>query len=268
LPLFAGIRKRGAGLGPAITFLFAGPAINIAAMSLTISVLGINIGLARIVASISISILVGITMAMIFRERSEGSGFGAEESEGHKTSKKTIFAFFAMMVGILVVNGLQIEFWMKYYMMGALALFIAALVLLKFERGLAKKWLGETWNFSKMLIPLLFIGVFIAGFIMPLLPQQLIEGVFGRNNIFGNLVASIFGAFMYFSTLTEIPILQALIAKGMASGPALALLLSGPSLSLPSMMVIRKVLGTKKTAVYVLIVIIYSTIAGLIFGLL
>jgi uncharacterized membrane protein YraQ (UPF0718 family) len=129
-------------------------------------------------------------------------------------------------------------------------------------------WLEETWNFAKVLLPLLFIGVFIAGFIMPLLPQSLIESLFGQNDLIGNLIASIFGAFMYFSTLTEIPILQALIAKGMASGPALALLLSGPSLSLPSMLVIRKVLGTKKTATYVLIVIIYSTIAGLIFGLL
>jgi len=117
-----------------------------------------------------------------------------------------------------------------------------------------------------MLLPLLFIGVFIAGFIMPLLPETLIQSLVGQNTVLGNLISSIFGAFMYFSTLTEIPILQALIAKGMASGPALALLLSGPSLSLPSMLVIRKVLGTKKTVVYVSLVIIYSTIAGLIFG--
>jgi hypothetical protein len=117
-----------------------------------------------------------------------------------------------------------------------------------------------------LLIPYLFIGVFIAGFIMPILPQEIIESFVGQNTITGNLIASIFGAFMYFSTLTEIPIMQALIAKGMASGPALALLLSGPSLSLPSMLVIRKVLGTKKTAVYVLLVIVYSTLAGLIFG--
>jgi len=129
-----------------------------------------------------------------------------------------------------------------------------------------KMWLKETWNFTKLLIPYLFVGVFIAGFLMPLLPQELIEGAVGQNTIIANLVASVFGAFMYFSTLTEIPILQALIAKGMSNGPALALLLAGPSLSLPNMLVVRRVLGTKKTIVYVTLVVIYSTIAGLIFG--
>ena len=138
--------------------------------------------------------------------------------------------------------------------------------LLKFKDHITRVWLEETWSFAKMLLPLLFIGVFVAGFIMPLLPQTLIENMVGQNTIFGNLVASIFGAFMYFSTLTEIPILQALIAKGMSSGPALALLLAGPSLSLPNMLVVRRILGNKRTAVYVGLVVIYSTIAGLIFG--
>ncbi|MGC9049177.1 MAG: permease, partial [Patescibacteria group bacterium] len=140
------------------------------------------------------------------------------------------------------------------------------IAIFKFHRQTSREWLKETWNFTKMLLPTLFIGVFVAGFVMPFLPQELIEKIVGSNSIFGNLIASIFGAFMYFSTLTEIPILQALIAKGMSQGPALALLLSGPSLSLPNMLVVRKVLGNGKTAVYVLLVIIYSTIAGLIFG--
>jgi uncharacterized protein len=128
------------------------------------------------------------------------------------------------------------------------------------------QWLEETWNFSKLILPLLFVGVFIAGFIMPLLPETLITTMVGQNTLIGNLIASVFGAFMYFSTLTEIPILQALIAKGMHQGPALALLLAGPSLSLPNMLVIRGIIGTKKTAVYVLLVIFYATIAGLLFG--
>ncbi len=174
--------------------------------------------------------------------------------------------FFGLMIGVLVVNGLQIDKIIKYSLMGFFTISVVGLVLWKFKDHITQKWLNETWNFSKMLIPLLFIGVFIAGFIMPLLPQTLIESLVGQNTILGNLVASIFGAFMYFSTLTEIPILQALIAKGMQSGPALALLLAGPSLSLPNMLVIRKVLGTKKTAVYVGLVVIYSTIAGLVFG--
>jgi hypothetical protein len=268
LPLFAGIRKRGAGLGPAITFLFAGPAINIAAIFLTFSVLGFEIGLARVVAAILLSILIGVTMQLIFREKAEKGAMIVQETEESGISDLVLGIFFALMVGVLVVNGLQIETFLKYFIMAAFTFGVVGLVLWKFKGHIARKWLEETWGFAKILLPLLFIGVFIAGFIMPLLPQSLIENVVGQNTITGNLIASIFGAFMYFSTLTEIPILQALIAKGMDSGPALALLLAGPSLSLPSMLVIRKVLGTKKTVAYVTLVIIYSTIAGLIFGLL
>jgi len=268
LPLFAGIRKRGAGLGPAITFLFAGPAINVAAIFLTASVLGYKIGLARAIAAISLSIIVGLTMAFIFREKFEQGGLILQESKETQMSKKLLFLFFGLMMGILVINGLQINLLYKYILMLSFAILTVLLVVFKFHKETTKEWLQETWSFSKMLLPLLFIGIFIAGFIMPLLPETLIQSLVGSNNLFGNLVASIFGAFMYFSTLTEVPILQALIAKGMASGPALALLLAGPSLSLPSMLVIRKVLGTKKTVVYVSLVIIYSTIAGSIFGMI
>ena len=266
LPLFAGIRKRGAGLGPAITFLFAGPAINIAAIFLTMSVLGYEIGLARAIAAISLSVIVGLTMAFDFREKAEQGGLVMGESKETKISEKILFIFFGLMIAILVVNGLNIDKLLKYILMFSFAIATVLLVVFKFHKETTGEWLSETWSFSKMLLPLLFIGVFIAGFIMPLLPESLIQNLVGENTILGNLIASVFGAFMYFSTLTEIPILQALIAKGMASGPALALLLAGPSLSLPNMLVIRKVLGTKKTIVYVALVIIYSTIAGLIFG--
>lgn len=266
LPLFAGIRKRGAGLGPAITFLFSGPAINIAAIFLTMSVLGLEIGIARITAAVLLSVLVGLTMALIFREQVDKEKLLINETEESQLSNRVLFLFFGLMIGVLVVNGLQMSKVLKYSMMGIFTASVVGLVLWKFRDHIARKWLEETWTFSKMLLPLLFIGVFVAGFIMPLLPQTLIEGLVGQNTILGNLVASVFGAFMYFSTLTEIPILQALIAKGMHSGPALALLLAGPSLSLPNMLVVRKVLGTKKTAVYVLLVIVYSMIAGLVFG--
>ncbi|PIS14347.1 hypothetical protein COT64_03115 [Candidatus Shapirobacteria bacterium CG09_land_8_20_14_0_10_39_12] len=266
LPLFAGIRKRGAGLGPAITFLFSGPAINIAAMFLTISVLGVNIGLARIFAAISLSILVGITMQLLFREKTEDGKLFMEEHQEIIVGKKVLVIFFMAMVGILIVNGLQINSLVKLSLMFLLALTTVAIAIFKFRRQTSVEWLKETWVFTKMLLPILFIGVFIAGFIMPFLPQELIENIVGSNSFVSNLIASVFGAFMYFSTLTEIPILQALIAKGMNQGPALALLLAGPSLSLPNMLVIRKVLGNGKTAVYVMLVIIYSTTAGLIFG--
>ncbi|MGM5480892.1 MAG: permease [Nanobdellota archaeon] len=266
LPLFAGIRKRGAGLGPAIVFLFSGPAVNIAAIFLTISVLGFQIGIARIIAAIVLSILVGLTMSFIFREKTEKGKLFMQQDEGVNVSKTAMIIFFLAMVGILIVNGLQIDATLKYVLMGVLALSVVVIALFKFAKDVRNQWLEETWNFSKLILPLLFAGVFVAGFIMPLLPEAMITNIVGQNTILGNVVASIFGAFMYFSTLTEIPILQALMAKGMHSGPALALLLAGPSLSLPNMLVVRGVLGTKKTLVYVGLVVVYATLGGLVFG--
>ncbi len=265
LPLFAGIRSRGAGLGPATTFLFSGPAINIAAVFLTISVLGVEIGIARIVFAVFLAILVGLSMELIFRERSQEGKLYYQQEEGVNAGKPVLLAFFLSMVAIIVVGGLQIGI-IKYGLMLALVLLIALIAVTSFDRDKNKSWLGETWYFTKLLIPYLFIGVFVAGFITPILPQELIEGVVGSNTVTGNLIASVLGAFMYFSTLTEIPILQAFMAKGMSKGPALALLLAGPSLSLPNMLVVRKVLGNERTAVYVVLVVFYSTIAGLIFG--
>ena len=266
LPLFAGIRKNGAGLGPAVTFLFAGPAINIAAIFLTFSVLGYEIGLARAIASIGLAIVAGILMAVIFREKEDGGKMLLEEHKKEEVSTGILSLFFGLMLGVLVVNGLQIDALLKYSLMGAFALGVVGIVLWKLHNHIAKRWLEETWGFAKTILPLLFIGIFVAGFIMPLLPDEFVVAVVGENTVQGNLVASVFGAFMYFSTLTEIPILQVLMAKGMASGPVLALLLAGPSLSLPNMLVVRGVLGTKKTAVYVLLVVLLSTAAGLAFG--
>ncbi|MCC7552225.1 permease [Candidatus Micrarchaeota archaeon] len=266
LPLFAGIKKRGAGLGPAITFLFAGPAINIAAIFLTFSVLGWEIGAARLIASILLSIVIGITMAFIFKEETEKGEMLFKDDKTANISKQILILFFGLMLAILIINGLQIDQLLKYMLIGICIIGIGLITILKFDKEVRNAWLYETWNFSKTILPLLFIGVFIAGFLMPLIPNELITETVGTNSIFGNFVASIFGAFMYFSTLTEIPILQMLISKGMSPGPALALLLAGPSLSLPNMLVIRKVLGTKKTGTYVLLVIFYSTLAGLVFG--
>jgi uncharacterized protein len=268
LPIFAGIRKRGAGLGPAITFLFSGPAINIAAIFLTLSVLGAPIGIARIVSAILLSVLVGLSMQWIFREQPESGAWNVGTREQTPIPAPIMLLFFALLVGMLVVNGLPIAPIARYTLMLLLAAGAALIAFVRFPPETAKEWLRETWQFSKILLPLLFIGVFIAGFIMPLIPDAWITGMVGSNSLTGNLVASVFGAFLYFSTLTEIPILQALLAKGMAQGPALALLLAGPSLSLPNMLVIRRVLGTAKTAVYVLLVITYATVAGLFFGVL
>ena len=268
LPLFAGIYKRGAGLGPATAFLFSGPAINIAAIFLTASVLGFKIGLARAFFAILLAGLIGLTMAFIFKEKSAKQEIVIEENSGQKISKYVLGLFFASMVGILVVNGLQIDLLIKLGVIGFLTLITVVIVFLKFNAETRNNWFSETWGISKLLVPYLFVGVFIIGFIEPLIPEQLIVQWVGSNTIQANLLASLFGALMYFSTLTEIPIMQALIAKGMHQGPALALLLAGPSLSLPAILVIKGVLGNKKTLAYVLIVVIYSSIAGLIFGMI
>jgi len=265
MPIFAGIHKRGAGLGPATAFLYSGPAINVAAIFLTWSVFGWKMGLARAVAAMVVSVLIGLSMAAIFRgEKSEGNLLSAEG--GFELTKTVTSLFFGSMVLILVVNGLQMDRTVKIALMLLFALLTFVTVKTKFKKEERDEWLSQVWDFAKTMTPYLFIGVFIAGFLDPYLPRELVEELVGQNNLVGNLTASIFGAFMYFSTLTEVPIIQMFMGKGMQQGPALALFLSGPSLSLPSMLMIRTVLGTKKTGVYVLLVILYSTIAGMIFG--
>ncbi|MFH1307189.1 MAG: permease [Candidatus Micrarchaeota archaeon] len=267
LPLFAGIHKRGAGLGPATTFLFSGPAINIAAIFLTFSVLGFDIGIARAVSAIVLAILVGISMDFIFREKQDKGALILDKEQKIITSKTTVGALMVFMVGILIVNGLQIESFLKISAMVLLALVVGGMSWLWVDKKERASWLGQTWDFAKTLMPVLFIGVFIAGFAIEIIPQDLVKEIAGENTLVANAFASVFGAFMYFSTLTEIPILQALIASGMHRGPALALLLAGPSLSLPNLLVIRQVLGNTKTLAYLVLVILFSTVAGFLFGM-
>lgn len=265
LPLFAGIYKRGAGLGPAVTFLFSGPAINIAAIFLTWNVLGVKIGLARAIAAIVLAVITGLSMELVFREKHREQELVVGNG-GFELSKPVMTLFFGSMIAVLIINGLQINTTIKYTLMVTFAFVTMTTVSVKFKKDERNEWIGEVWSFTKLLTPYLFAGVFIAGFIDPYLPRELVERLVGQNNLMGNVTAAVFGAFMYFSTLTEIPILQTLISKGMHQGPALALLLAGPSLSLPNMLVIKSVLGTKKTTVYVTFVLIYATLAGLIFG--
>ncbi|MCX6777523.1 MAG: permease [Candidatus Micrarchaeota archaeon] len=265
LPLFAGIWKRGAGLGPAITLLYSGPAINIAAIFLTASVLGFQFGLARAVAAISLSIVIGLVMAFLFSKENQKSGeFVSESKTDLALGTAVIFIFLQIL--FLIVNGLQIEFGLKLLLFAILLAAVTYFAVFRLPRENTNEWLSETWEFSKMILPVLFAGVFIAGVAEFLLPGELVYSYVGGNGLFANLLASIFGAFMYFCTLTEVPIVQALTFKGMGSGPALALLLAGPSLSLPSMLVINRILGTKKTVAYVLLVILFSTAAGMVFG--
>ncbi|MBF7082881.1 permease [Desulfallas sp. Bu1-1] len=267
LPLFAGIHKKGAGLGPAVTFLFSGPAINILAIVLTARKMGWELGLARAIGAISFSIIIGLLMAFIFRKEEvagsdDGGMFAGEEGKpvGH------LLAFFGTLVAILLFGTAAIPFWSKIAIIFSLLSFLAVVLTQWFDGDEVKEWLVETWKFVKLIFPILLVGVFVAGILKAVIPQHWIEVSVGGNGLSANLLASVFGALMYFSTLTEVPIVKAFLDMGMGKGPALALLLAGPSLSLPNMLVLRNVMGTKRTIVYVLIVVVLSTLTGMVFG--
>ena len=271
LPLFAGIHRKGAGLGPAIAFLYSGPAINLLAIVLTARVLGFQIGVARAVASIIFAIVIGLLMAFIFRkEEAARSGerpdsYTAAAAEPEKPLGQTVL-FIGMLVAILLVGTARIDLIPKLVGVALLLLGVSYTALKWYTPDENRQWLSETWKLVKLIFPMLLIGVFIAGIIKVMLPPEYIARWVGGNSIQANILASMFGMLMYFSTLTEVPILSAFMEMGMGDGPALALLLAGPALSLPSLLAIRSVLGTKKTLVYAGLVVIMATISGLVFG--
>lgn len=154
----------------------------------------------------------------------------------------------------------------RWYLAGMCGLAVLIMVWRWFERDEISRWMQNTWGFAKLLVPLLYGGVFVVGFVSVLLPEKQVANWVGDNSITANLVASVIGAFWYFATLTEIPITQALMKLGMHKGPVLALLLAGPALSLPNILVIRKVMGNVKTIVFILLVVVMSTVAGIFFG--
>jgi uncharacterized membrane protein YraQ (UPF0718 family) len=285
LPLFAGIYKRGAGLGPATAFLYAGPAINVLAIVLTTRVLGVELGAARAVGAVLFSIVIGLIMHLIFR-REELEKAAAQVMMPETRPRRPLAqnaGYLALMVAFLVFAnwGRPVEargawhtiFALKWLLAGASA---ALLILMLFTTKIGKdemdEWLGATWGFAKQILPLLLVGVFIAGALLGrpgregLIPASWISAAVGGNSIGANLFASIAGAFMYFATLTEVPILQGLLGSGMGKGPALALLLAGPALSLPNMLVIRSVMGTRKTLVFVSLVVLMAAATGLLYG--
>lgn len=289
LPLFKGIYKKGAGIGPAVSFLYSGPAINILAIILTGKVLGWQIGLARAVGAVSFAFLIGFLMHLFFRKDDEKRvtdermfSQTISDDNGRTLGMNILYLF--SMVGILVfLNWAQsrgtFPLWdfiynNKYLITG---IFFTALIIMLikwFSKDEIKEWVISTRDFSIQVIPLLFSGVLVAGFLLgrpghrAFIPTEWVAGLLGGNSIISNLTASISGAFMYFATLTEVPIMQGLIGAGMGKGPALALLLSGPSLSLPSMLVIHSELGLKKTIVYVSLVIILSAFTGMAYGII
>jgi uncharacterized membrane protein YraQ (UPF0718 family) len=269
LPLFTGIYKRGAGIGPAIAFLFTGPAINVTAILLTGSVLGWDFAVGRLIAALVISVIAGLIIAYVFREHDEANaknGFATGIGNDLPYSNGTVLAFFALQLAVLVIFGLSIAPTVKVALILALFVGILGMVLLKFQKEHSIEWLGETWGLTKKILPYLFVGVFIAGIIEVVVPQEFVTGLVGQNTIWTNIVASSFGAVMYFATLTEVPIIQKLMSLGMGRGPALTLFLTGNALSLPSIIVLLKVMGAKKTGVYALSIVLLSALAGFWFG--
>jgi uncharacterized protein len=332
LPLFSSIHKRGAGLGPAIAFLYSGPAINILAIILTARILGFEMGLARVIGAVSFSVIIGVLMSLIYRKeerakREEQLNFPempekrplwqtsfhfftlvfilvfanwGDPGEGAGGAwhwlwayKWHLTAFFSLLLAISLILILKIKWWRVTLVAVAVAITAAISVnaLLTMLVGIAglslitmfepageenREWALSTWDFAKQIMPLLALGVIIAGFLLGsthddtrlagIIPNEWIAMLVGGNSVYANFFASIIGAFMYFATLTEVPILQGLMAAGMGKGPALALLLAGPSLSLPNMLVIRGVMGTQKTLVYVALVVVMASLAGMAYG--
>jgi uncharacterized membrane protein YraQ (UPF0718 family) len=328
LPLFSSIHRRGAGLGPAVAFLYSGPAINILAIILTARILGFELGVARIIGAVSFSIIIGLIMSFIYRKEEKekaAAQLAMPDVPEERPIWQTALHFFILVAILVFVNwgkpaNTQEGFWYfmfankwfitslfgigfalsmiyiikvkkVFVLLGTLAVIIAAFlfydnpiipfiigvavttITLSYSKDEPNQWLGETWGFAKQIMPLLAAGVLVAGFLLGsqgnpqgIIPNEWITTFVGGNSFFSNLFASVVGAFMYFATLTEIPIIQGLISSGMGKGPALALLLAGPALSLPNMLVIRSVMGTQKTIVFVSLVIVMATISGMIYG--
>jgi hypothetical protein len=325
LPLFAGIYRMGAGLGPACAFLYSGPAINILAIILTARVLGPEIGMARAVGAVLFSIVVGLCMHFFFRkeelEKRDANmvmpepevsrplwqnalyfaamvgilvfaNWGRPTTEtglwhAIHTSKWLITAGFALLLGLILIRWFQVRWWKialvaiptvilaEFLPVPGVAFVVGVVglsVIINTEGEEMQEWFSTSWGFAKQILPLLLIGVIIAGALLGrpgsegLIPSDWVARSVGGNSLGANLFASVAGAFMYFATLTEVPILEGLIGSGMGKGPALALLLAGPALSLPNMLVIRSVMGTKKTLVFVLLVVVMATTSGVVFG--
>ncbi len=328
LPLFAGIYSRGAGLGPATTFLYAGPAINVMAIILTARVLGAQIGIARAVGAIVFSVVIGLLMHLIYRkEETVRAEAALAEPEVHsdRPIAHTLGIFIAMIAilafanwgeshggsgfvhavhsikwlltsaaGLALAALLVVWYGVRVWAVVAAAVVVAVLAflfpdrpLIAFLAGIAgitivslkggdetREWVDGSWGFAQELLPLLLIGILVVGALLGrqehegLIPKSWVTGLVGGNSIRANLVASLAGGFMYFCTLTEVPIVQGLMGSGMGKGPALAFLLAGPAVSLPNVLILRSVIGTKRTLVYLLLVVVMATGTGAIFGLM
>ena len=275
LPLFAGIYKKGSGIGPATAFLYAGPAINVLAIVYTARVLGYDLGAARAVAAVGMSFLVGLIMAKIFRSHDEKIATQNQTLELTSTITDkpswVFYGFFTFMILILLVGAAQIEWLIKLIVLIVLVVIVIAMVYYYYTRDEIDDWLYETWDLTKKIFPFLIAGTFVVGLIAYFLPPETFNPYLGSNSILSCFTGAIIGALLYMPTLLEVPIIGTTFGYNsglMGGGPALALLLAGPAVSLPNMIVLYQIIGIKKTFVYISLVIIFSTVAGFIYGLM
>ncbi|MDD1696246.1 MAG: permease [Methanoregula sp.] len=275
LPMFAGILRKGSGLGPAITFLYAGPAINILAIVYTAQVLGLDLGVARAVAAITLSILIGLIMMKLFPQHDVESSktFGAARKSAMACADTrpnwVVPVFFIFLIAILLIGTSVLDIFVRLLIVYFLSMAVAFLLIYYFTREEVTDWGYEIWDLTKKILPILIIGTFALGVLAFFVPPETFKPYFGNNTLLANLLAAILGAILYMPTLLEVPIIGTTLgylSGDMAKGPALALLLTGPSVSLPSLLVLFRIIGGKKTLAYALLVIGFSTMAGFIFG--
>jgi uncharacterized membrane protein YraQ (UPF0718 family) len=267
LPLFAGIYKRGAGIGPATTFLFSAPAINILAIVYTAKILGYDLGAARAFAAILLSLLVGIIMAFVFEKKvSERKSIKTQVGDDHKYSAQIFLLLIAILIAPEIMSSWGWEYMVQILAWVPLIAITAYLSYVWFSKEELEGWMRDTWFLVKQITPLLILGVFFAGIAVEVLPAEFVASLVGGNSLTSNFISSVAGALMYFSTLTEVPIIKALTLLGMGRGPSLAMLLAGPALSLPNMVVINRVMGVKRGMTYISLVVLISTFSGYIFG--
>ncbi len=275
LPLFAGIRQRGGGLGPAVAFLYTAPATNILAIIYTGSLIGADLALARIILSVSFASIIGIILTATFKGEEETILANAPASSisqtltdaGEEVKSYRFWVFFLILVGILLVGASSLIGWaVKIPILAVLIVGVLVIIIFWMPKEDTQSWLKETFSFARTIVPLLLVGVFVAGILKVVIPEKFITTYVGGNKISSNFFAVLFGVFMYFPTLVEVPMVRTFLDLGMGRGPLLAYLLADPVISLPSILVISKLIGLKRLFVYVGLIIFFCTLAGLIYG--
>ena len=275
LPLFAGIRQRGGGLGPAVAFLYTAPATNILAIIYTGGLIGADLALARIILSVSFASIIGMILSATFKGEEKKILSNVPNpaisqtltDRGEKVKSYRFLVFFLILVAILLFGASSLIGWtIKIIILSVLIAALLAIIIFWMPKEDTQSWLKETFSFARTIVPLLLVGVFVAGILKVVIPEKFITTYVGGNKISSNLFAVLFGVFMYFPTLVEVPMARTFLDLGMGRGPLLAYLLADPVISFPSILVISKLIGLKRMFVYVGLITFFCTAAGLIYG--